>query len=136
MKSVYLTACIVLGLFGCASNQLRETTYRSNLPPESLAREFLQLAEKCWQRNSSMARDGIEVSNRLELKGRVIAAFRRGYGVGNLPEFLVATITPMEGGSAVVVKEHNYAAGTYLNLSADVMRWTSGDLTCNTRAAP
>jgi hypothetical protein len=120
-------------LVGCVSVPQRTGSLKSTLPAQKLAVDLLEAAERCWARKPNFIRDGIVVEDRVGIRGTVISAFRRGRGIPDQPEFLIITINDVPGGASVEVDEGDYAAGSHLNLTADVNRWVGGDLTCGSR---
>lgn len=129
LRGISISAVMVV-LAGCVSVPKRTGSLQSPLPAQELAVKLLETAERCWARKPNFIRDGIVVEDRVGIRGTVISAFRRGRGIPDQPEFLIITINDAPGGASVEVDEGDYAAGTYLNLTADINRWVGGDFTC------
>ena len=136
-KALFLIALGIV-LSGCALSPPTETArvaYDQTMKDVALLIE--EQAKTCWERSATVWKDGITIDARMSLHdSALVSAARWSSDIGIQDEFLIIEVKEeSDDTSIVVIKEGDYGCGlsgscTGLNLSADVVRWLDGDLTC------
>jgi hypothetical protein len=104
-------------------------SFRSNLDEKSISKQIFDNAKKCWQRSATWTRNGIFVSNRIELDGVVITAADVQYPDRYLHTILRIVVSDTSGGSDIQIFESKLS-GKDLGFASDVNRWLTGDWSC------
>ena len=123
-----LAVLLTLLLSSCISVPKATGTFPSNLEKTHAARLLYENAKRCWYKEDSFWVTGIDVTNRIELDGVVITAWITQHNRNNFP-LAVILVADSPTGSSVRVSEAPMTDKNF-NLTSDIPRWLSGDLSC------